>query len=654
LVPLLAAGQPSISADGKNYTIELRQGISFHDDTPFNASCVKWNVERAMKIFVEWSAIGHLADVLQGGAQVKEAALSNGTESSIFRITFDDWVANSGAIEVLDVYTIRFVLEEAFSPFVTMLATGAAFVMSPTYAILHAASQALATWEAYGVDYGDYENYMDTHTCGTGPYMLFEGVPDQYIELTFFDNYWRATETASEISPPSYAGSIRRVFIRTNDDAIGRKLNLRTGTVDGVYWPYIDLSEIWDTDEGTTLDPDIHVSTGGYQYVTTFFGFNMGNLTTTINSSIVTTGSPFRNKHFRRSTSFAFNYSEFIDVSYNNIGIQGRGPIPMGMLGYNGSSFTFDYNISAAVEEWNLAMQDPEFVLSLNSINCSLIFYYIEGSTLKHQSVNLLQQGLEDVFWHPMANHTGLNHNMTTMIEELPYPVHSQYRTEGRLPVEIYGWIPDYADPISYLNPLCYSKGVMAQKIGYNNTDIDMWCDLVISETDPVQRQVYFNHIQDTIADEAPYLWAYQGVEFRTWRNWTSGDGLIFNPMRDIYFYHIIKNLPAYPTQNLPIVPFFAEEIFVLLLAYVIVNHFISPTLLRKRFKFALLAIYTGLALCFTAWSVFILFFTYLTFPFGLILIPSLGLLWAPWCFIYSDYMGEVETIKPPQPTIDL
>ncbi|NHJ12048.1 MAG: hypothetical protein EAX95_00120 [Candidatus Thorarchaeota archaeon] len=647
LTPLLAAEEPSISPDGKNYTIELRQGITFHDSTPFNASCVKWNIERTMKIFAEWSAIGTLVDALQGGAQVKEAALSNGTDSSVFKITFDNWVANSGALEVLDVYTIRFVLENAFSPFVTILATGAAFVMSPTYAIDHATNQDLATWEAYGVDYGEYENYMDTHTCGTGPYMLYEWVVDQFVHLVKFDDYWRATETASGISPPSYAGSLPDVFIRINEDARGRELNLRNGLIDGCYWPIADANDAWDSDEETTIDPNIHVSTGGHKFAVTFFGFNMGNLTTTVNSNTITTESPFKNKHFRRSVSFAFNCSEFIEEGYSGFGVQGRGPIPIGMSGHNGSSFTFDYNIAAAVEEWNLAMQDPEFISALNAMNCSFTFYYIESSSLKPPSMDLVQQGLEDVFWHPMANHTGLTHNMTITVEGVLFSIYIQYSNEGRLPMTIFGWVPDYADPISYLYPLCHSQGALAQQVKYNNTDIDLWCDLAIFEIDSLQRQAYFNQIQDTIADEAPYLWAIQQLEFRTWRNWTSGDGLTFNPMRDVYFYHIVKNYPQYYSPYLLLGSTFASATFVVLLAYVGVNRFISPTLMRKRIKLALLAIYTGLALCLIVWGIYF----FMSWP---LILSILGLLWVPWCIIYSDYMSEHDSMKSTPPTYDV
>ncbi len=663
LVPLLAVEQPLISADGKNYTIELRQGITFHDGTPFNASCVKWNIERAMKIFSDSGVILTLAGVLKGGAQVKDVALSNGSSSSIFMTTFDDWVANSGAIEVLDVYTIRFVLENPFSPFTTLLASGATFTISPSYAIGHGTTLELAAWEAYGVDYGDDENYMNAHTCGTGPYALVNWVVDQYIELDLYDDYWRATDTISEISPQSYAGSIERVFIRTSEDFEGRSLNLRTGTVDGVYWPTSEADMLWDPDTPMVLYDFINVSTGGYRFMTTFFGFNMGNLTTTIDSSTLVTQSPFSNKNFRRAVSFAFDYNEFIEIEVNGFGVQGKGPIPIGMPGHNGSSFAFDYNITAAVAEWNLAMQNSEFISSLNAINSTLTFYFIEGSALRRASVDLMQQGLEDVFWHPEANHTGLNYNMTIIVEGTSFSDYLDYLAEGRLLVQSLGWTPDYADPISYLQPLCYSKGELAQQIGFNNTDIDLWYEQAIAESDTSQRQIYFNNIQDTVAEEAPYLWAYQQLEFRTWRDWLKGDGLIFNPMHDIYFYHINKTLIGGSWDSPYFIPVFGppEIMFILLLSYVTANVLLTPGLWRKRIKFALLSSYTGIALFLTAFFVIIFglsswAWTSLGTLWGstVLSIFIVSLLWIPWSFLYHDYKKELEIYRPQKPRIDL
>jgi peptide/nickel transport system substrate-binding protein len=36
----------SVSPDGLQYTFKLRQGVTFHDQTPFNTAAVKWNFDR--------------------------------------------------------------------------------------------------------------------------------------------------------------------------------------------------------------------------------------------------------------------------------------------------------------------------------------------------------------------------------------------------------------------------------------------------------------------------------------------------------------------------------------------------------------------------------------------------------------------------------
>jgi peptide/nickel transport system substrate-binding protein len=48
IVPHLAADYGTWDPSGIHYTITLRQNISFHDGTPFNAEAVKWNLERIL------------------------------------------------------------------------------------------------------------------------------------------------------------------------------------------------------------------------------------------------------------------------------------------------------------------------------------------------------------------------------------------------------------------------------------------------------------------------------------------------------------------------------------------------------------------------------------------------------------------------------
>ncbi|MFX1416439.1 MAG: ABC transporter substrate-binding protein, partial [Promethearchaeota archaeon] len=134
-IPLLASAAPVISADGKQYNITLRQGITFHDGTPFNASCVKWNIERAVKIFAVRGPVWMIIEPLSGGESLELVAWVNGTKSDEFGIAFDDWRANSGAIVVLDTYTIQFNLERPYPPFIMAMTYEVGAFMSPTYVL---------------------------------------------------------------------------------------------------------------------------------------------------------------------------------------------------------------------------------------------------------------------------------------------------------------------------------------------------------------------------------------------------------------------------------------------------------------------------------------------------------------------------------------
>ena len=50
LVPYLAKAMPTISSDGKTYTMTLRSGLKYSDGTPVKASDFKNAIERDYKI----------------------------------------------------------------------------------------------------------------------------------------------------------------------------------------------------------------------------------------------------------------------------------------------------------------------------------------------------------------------------------------------------------------------------------------------------------------------------------------------------------------------------------------------------------------------------------------------------------------------------
>jgi len=537
-IPLLAASQPVVSADGLNYTITLRTGITFSDGTPFNASCVKWNFERAMKIFYLDGPVWMLAEPIKGGAAVEAAAYDTGPTSPEFIAAFDDWVANSNSIIVLDENTIRFVLEDPYPPFISAYTYEVGAIMSPSFAIAHATNATDATWANYGVAYGEYDNYMHTHMCGTGPYTLANWVPDQYIQLDIKSDYWRTSTSAN-------AGSIKHVYIKTNEDVNGRILNLRAGTTDVTYWPTTNAKEVYNTTLGNatlgySTDPNIFLQTGLPTYNVMFLGYNMATFNTT--EGLITT-SPYANKNFRLCSSYAFDYNAMIDTVLSGFGVQLRGPIPQGMLGYNATSFTINYNFTKAVEYWNLAMQDPVFIESMNNITDTMTIYYNSGNTGRQQGSLILADGLTAVVSDPSANLTGLDHTPQFVTQALEWANYLDHIRLRQMPIFFIGWAPDYADPDDYVFPFCYSGGTFAYRVGLDNGTIDSLYALAKATDVTALREQYYSQIDEILADIVPYLWAYQETTFRAWRTWLHGDALIYNPMTTAgpYFYHLYK-----------------------------------------------------------------------------------------------------------------
>jgi peptide/nickel transport system substrate-binding protein len=534
-VNLLAESQPVMSGDGLNYTVALREDITFHDGTPFNASCVKWNIERAMKIFYPDGPVWMLAEPLLGGGAVEAAAFDTGPSSPEFIAAFDNWVENSSSIIVIDDYTIRFRLAEPYPPFIAAMTYEVGAIMSPSFAIKHATNETYANWEGYGVDYGEFENYMSDHMCGTGPYMLTDWVPDQFVELDLYTEYWRTSSMTG-------AGSLHKIFIKTNEDVNGRSLNLRTGRTDGCYWPTTNALDIWDPVEEESLDANIVVSTLGASFSVMFFGFNMGDYNVSA-TEIIT--SPFANKDFRQAASWAFDYDAFMSAAVNGFGIQAKGPIPFGMFGYNDSSYNFEYNLTAAVAAWNLALNDTAFIDSMNALDNTLTIYYNSGNTVREQGSLLLADGLGNMTAHADADDqlaAGMDAEMTFTTQALEWSNYLDHIRNRQMPIFFVGWAPDYADPDNYVYPFCYHLGTYAGRIAYNNTAVNALYLQAKAEANLAQRKIFYNQINDILAEDSPYLWVYQSTEFRTWRAWLDGDGLVYNPMHQIYFYHVFKN----------------------------------------------------------------------------------------------------------------
>lgn len=143
-----------ISEDGLTYTFKLREGVTFHDGTPFNAEAVKFNFERMLDEEHPFHDTGP------------------------FPLAF--FFSAVDEVTAVDDTTVEFKLNEPFAPFLSNLAYPTGLIVSP------------AAVEASGKDYG-------RNPVGTGAYKFEEWQGNQRVVVTRNDDYWDGAPTPEAI-----------------------------------------------------------------------------------------------------------------------------------------------------------------------------------------------------------------------------------------------------------------------------------------------------------------------------------------------------------------------------------------------------------------------------------------------------------------------
>lgn len=549
-VPLLAESV-DISDEGLSYTFSLRQDVTFHDGTEFNASAVQMNFWRMLGRGWDdgWGPVWMIAEPILGGQAVKDAVNEFGDFSTEHLDAWFNWKEYSNAVTLIDHYTVRIRLAYPFTPFLAILARPVCSMISPTYFMTHGGMS-----PGISID----NSFMEENACGTGPYKLEQWIQDDRIELTLFDDYWRADD-AKNIHPN--AGFITDVTIKLNTDANSRLSNLHAGTIDAAYWPVTKVYDIWnnvtDIGDGTlqSLSPYIKVWIGQPNFNVMFLGFNMHQYLNVSNNLVQ---NPFTNYELRAAISWAFNYQAIIDTVYKGLGMQLQGPVPQDLFGHDDDLFMFTQNLDEAVVHWNFAMDAGlDAILANNSYE---LYIYHNDNAISREVVGLsLKQAIENIIADPAS--TDPSSPLTINVSGLDWASYLYRVRNNQLPIFPFGWTPDYADPNNYAAPIVKSALTIPSRIGldgslgyggvpWDSATVDGWINDAAVETDPATRILLYTQIQEAIVDHCAYLWCYQGVDFHVERN--EMNGYVYNPMRQSYFFHYHKALNT-PIMNIPI-----------------------------------------------------------------------------------------------------
>ncbi len=540
LTPRLATAVPSvanglISPDGKNYTFNLLQNVTFHDGSHMTAADVVYSIQRVMAILNPGSP-----------SWIIEQYLSNYVAESADAGTIGDWVNGSFTTRADVPATMRTVMPPIAQWDTTPLTTSLAWAISnssvsapSTYQVVfhltHPYAAFLQTFaftvasvvskscvEANGgVHWGMDNDKMDRGTadCGTGPFKIKAWEPNQVIILTRFDQYWRTPATLKE------------VHIAKVQDTSTRELMLLAGDADSSVIGVDHQYDVINTD-GTSKYPTLRIVRGALSINIDFMGYQQKINVAKAPDPWVESPTFFADLHIRKAFSWAFDYATYINkVLYGNA-IQPGGAIPKGLFGYNASIPLFSKNLANAAAELKLAINTTTGQ-SYFAKGFSITLYYNAGNTQRETAALLLKQGLEAI---PGAGPI----KVTT--RGIDWPVYLAAQTARALPAYFLGWAPDYADPDDYVVPFLYSGpgGYFAPRIHYSNTTLDAMMTAASKETDPAKRlKMYQDLTADSSIYDVPILWLDQQTGFHVERTWVKG--WYANPMLSGFDYYTMS-----------------------------------------------------------------------------------------------------------------
>jgi ABC-type transport system substrate-binding protein len=191
------------SDDLLEWTFHLRQGVTFHDGTPFNADAVVFNFDR-------WRNTDNPYHFEEQVFEYYESMWGGFDDDSLI-----------ASVEAVDEYTVKF----TFTDITTVEAN-----MAMTMFGIHSPTAI----EEYGVDYGT----PDVGYVGTGPYEFVEWVTGDQVTLQRYPDYW------GEIP-----GNVETIVIRPIVDPAARFAALQAGEIDAYFGATPEDVEAAEADE---------------------------------------------------------------------------------------------------------------------------------------------------------------------------------------------------------------------------------------------------------------------------------------------------------------------------------------------------------------------------------------------------------------------
>ena len=493
LIPLLATADgvwDSVNVDGTyNYTVQLREGVYFHDGTPFNASSVKWNFDRLANLMD--LGITQIAELYQ---YYVETVVDNATADPV---TYKDIIKPLiNRTVVLGEYLFQFKMNVEYGPFQALLCFSASSIMSPT---------------AHADDVDDILETATSDLVGTGPFVFDKVETGVEVIMHAFDHYWGGR------------AAIDTLIYSIISDAQIRNNALLSGDIDFLGDPMAAMYDTFNTTAGLKL------VNAGQSLITQYLGMNNVKINAT----------------FRRAISHAINYSYILENLMQGWAARLESPIPMGFQMADWSSTEADFNIPKAREimqymgfgdGWAVGSQVGDtFTAGADEAKWTgasfrtFNYTYNIGNNMRENVLLLLTDNLGKI-----GIKVGDDGDTWANYIYRLYEIYGYTRND----LELYwiGWIPDYNDPSNFINPLFTNRTVASNGAQYNGylaaleddgnykfardpmlewANVQLLMEAALFETDIGERENMYSRIQELLVEEdMPWVYGYVSIGF--------------------------------------------------------------------------------------------------------------------------------------------
>jgi peptide/nickel transport system substrate-binding protein len=408
------------SNNSQTWVFHLRQGVKFHDGTDFNATAVKYSINRTITLG-------------QGAAYI--------------------W-SSVKQINILDTYTVQFILSSPTPLDVVACASYGAWIMSPQIDSL-----------AKAAGFPNASQWFNAgHDDGTGPYTITKWDPQNEVDMQKVPGYWGGWTS------DQYDTAVVKIV---RDETVQEEM-VKSGEIQiAEYVPPADIPSL-------QADPNLKVvATPQYQ---TLYGL--------LNNKKF----PFNNTLIRQAVSYAIPYQDMVTNVLHGFGNVSVGPIPHGMPGHFNNITQYTYNLAKAKQLLAQA--------GYPNGGFNLLLTYTAGDVREEGTSELIANSLKAL---------NINVQIRAMAWEQQWSL-AQGPFQQAQDIFIFYWWPTILSPYDFLLNMFHTESSPVFNLGYYyHSDFDNMIDTAYAEEGsnrPAAYQLYYQAENKLVNDAgALFLW---------------------------------------------------------------------------------------------------------------------------------------------------